>query len=334
MNASFSSSDSAADEQAALWAARLDGSELSAADRAKLNAWLAEHPSHRGLLSGYCQFSADLEQPLLALVETGAVQMPSASPRPRRGPRWKVLGGTAIVAMAAAVALAVWVAQPRMQFNSIATSTAQRQSITLSDGTRVDLNAHTHLEVAISRAERRVRLASGEAFFAVHKDPARPFIIETTAGSVRVTGTTFNVRTEGASSLEVMVVEGSVQVRPGDNGTLASPPVLLGAGDKLSSGPTGVSVKALSAAALDDALAWRKGQIVFDGVPLREALARFAQYHGRAMTATDAAANLPLGGRYSLDDPKGFFTALEELFPVRVVSDPNGSVNVSLREEH
>src|SRR5690606_22171746 len=161
----------------------------------------------------------------------------------------------------------------------IATAVAQRQSITLSDGTKVDLNAHTRLEVAISASERRVRLAAGEAFFEVQKDPARPFIIETPTGSVRVTGTTFNVRSDAASSLEVTVVEGSVQVRTGGESSSSSPPVSLGAGDRLSSGRTGVSVKALSDAAIADTLAWRQGQIVFDGVPLRQALARFSHYH-------------------------------------------------------
>ena len=54
----------AAEEQASLWAARLDGSVLSATDRLALDAWLAEDPAHRSLLSHYCQFSADLEQQL------------------------------------------------------------------------------------------------------------------------------------------------------------------------------------------------------------------------------------------------------------------------------
>jgi len=334
MNASFPSPDPTADETAALWAARLDGSDLSVADRSALNAWIAAHPSHRRLLSDYCQFSADLEQPLISLVAEGAVQLPPSPTRVERPSRWKLFTGTALVAMAAAVTLAIWVAQPRTEYNAIATPLAQRQSITLSDGTRVDLNAHTNLQVSIGRAERRVRLTSGEAFFAVSKDPARPFIIETTAGSVRVTGTTFNVRTENATALEVTVVEGSVQVRPGDTGKLMGPPVLLGPGDRLSAGPQGVSVKQISAAALDDVLAWRKGEIVFKGIPLRDALSRFAFYHGRSYSVSDDAANLQLGGRYSLDDPKGFFASLEEILPVHVATDGNGAVHVSLRSEH
>ena len=335
MNPSFSKSNPAAEEAAALWAARLDGSDLSTSDRAELNAWLAADPAHRGLLSSYCQFAADLEKPLTSLVESGAVQMPpAAAPASAfKRSRLKLFTGSAIAAMAAAIMFAVWIAQPQTQFNEIATAVAQRQSITLSDGTKVDLNAHTRLEVAISASERRVRLAAGEAFFEVQRDPARPFIIETPAGSVRVTGTTFNVRSDAASSLEVTVVEGSVQVRTGGESSSSSPPVSLGAGDRLSSGRTGVSVKALSDAAIADTWAWRQGQIVFDGVPLRQALARFSHYHGRAMSVTDDVADLLVGGRYSLDDPSGFFAALENVFPLQVMSEADGSVRIISREE-
>ena len=68
--------DPASEEQAALWAARLDGASLTATDRAALDAWLAEDAAHRALLSRYCQFSADLEQQLPLLVAAGAVELP------------------------------------------------------------------------------------------------------------------------------------------------------------------------------------------------------------------------------------------------------------------
>lgn len=328
MNPSFSPPNPAADEAASLWAARLDGSDLSAQERAELTGWLNAHPSHRALLSSYCQFSADLEAPLTALVESGAVQFPATRPAPKRA-RWKMYTGGLLMAAAAAIALVLWFAHPATQFDGISTPLAHRQSVTLSDGTRVDLNSQTQLQVAITNSERRVRLLGGEAFFAVHKDPARPFVIETPGGSVRVTGTTFDVRSETAAHLEVTVVEGSVQVRPGDDGALNGPPVLLGAGDQLSSGPAGVSVKALPTAALEDALAWRKGQIVFDGVPLKDALARFARYHGHKLQVAGDCANLTVGGRFSLDDPQGFFSGLEESLHVHITTEPSGVVRVT-----
>ena len=330
MNSFSKCLDPAADEQASLWAARLDGSVLSADDQKTLGAWLAETPAHRELLSHYCQFSADLEQQLPALVEAGAVELPADS-TPARSGTWLKWGVG--VGLAAAV-LVVWLALPRTQFENLASPMAVRQALTLADGTRVELNAQTSLQIQIDRNGRHVRLASGEAFFAVHKEPARPFIVETPAGSVRVTGTQFDVRAEAAAPIEVTVVEGSVQVRPADPAGRPGTLVLLGAGNQLSAGPGGVDVRTLSAAALDDALAWRQGQIVFTDVPLRTALARFARYHGRGITATAAAAEGRVGGRYSLDDLDGFLAALEEVLPVHVTRNLDGTVQVSLRNEH
>jgi len=324
--------DPASDEQAALWAARLDGSTLTATDRAALDAWLAEDSTHRTLLSRYCQFSADLEQQLPALVAAGAVAMP-AEAAPRRRGRWLPWGAGAALAAAAAVALVFGLGREQTQMENVATPTAMRQTLALADGSRVELNAQTSLRVAIDGRERRVRLASGEAFFAVRKDASRPFTVETPAGSVQVTGTQFNVRADSPAALEVTVVEGSVQARPEDAAGRAGAPVALAAGEQLSAGPGGVEVHALTPAALDDALAWREGQIVFNGVPLRLALARFARYHGRGISATADAAECRVSGRYSLNDIDGFFAALEEALPVRVTHSLNGTVQVSLRTE-
>ena len=332
MKASHPSSDSAADEQAALWAARLEGSSLSAADRSTLDAWLAANPAHRALLSEYCQFSADLEEQLPVLVAAGVVAVPNEKRVPRRSTRLIWLTSAALAA-AAGVAVLVWPsAHPVTKFQNLATPAAQRQSVTLPDGTHVELNAQTSLAMESNGAERRVRLADGEAFFEVSKDPSRPFIVETPTGSVRVTGTQFNVHTEPGLPFEVTVVEGSVQVRPGElSGAETSAPITLGPGDRLSADASGVAVQALTRSVLEDTLAWRQGQVVFNRTPLRTALACFARYHGRGITTTPEAGNLPIGGRFSLDDLEGFFAAVEEILPVSVTSDLSGTVRVGLR---
>ena len=186
------------------------------------------------------------------------------------------------------------------------------------------------------RSERRVRLDDGEAFFVVSKDKGRPFIVETPAGSVRVTGTIFDVRTEAASELDVTVVEGSVQVRPGEAGTSHSQgAVMLAAGDRLSFGDGGLSVQALSAGTLDDALAWRRGWIVFNGVPLAEALPRVAHFYGRTITVSGGAGARRISGRFNLDDLDQFFKDVEQAMPeVYVTRGPEGDPRVSLRAEH
>jgi transmembrane sensor len=323
--------DPAAEEAAALWATRLDEANLSAADQITLDTWLAADPAHRTLLSEYCALSADLERrlPLVPGIKDQLSAIPSA--RPSSPWRWPVWGG--LIVTAAACALILVAVRPRTRIETFATLAAHRQELALADGSRVELNAQTSLEFTSDGHERRARMASGEAFFVVQKDVTRPFILTTPTGSVQVTGTQFNVRAETGGAFEVTVVEGSVKVRPRVESAESAAAVLLGAGQQLTSGSAGVEVRALPAASVEEAIAWRHGQIVFDGVPLQEALARFARYHGRSLAATPAAAGLRVGGRFSLDDPDGFFVALEEVLPVRVNRGPRGSVQVSLRTE-
>ena len=318
--------DPAAEEQASLWAARLEGGTLSAPDRDALDAWLNADASHRPLLSRYCQFSADLEEQLLALVATGGVQLPP-EPTPVR-PRATIIKWVSFTALAAAamVLFAVWIGGPHIE--NISTAAAQRQTLTLGDGTRVELNARTTLAVELGRSERHVKLSTGEAFFSVSKDPSRPFIVETPAGSVRVTGTHFNVRAESAAELEVTVVEGSVQVRP------ESPPapVPLVANDRLTARAGIVSKTVLSADELDAALAWRQGQIVLDRVPLRDLFERFAHYHGVTIipSSTVLAQDNSASGRISIDDLESFLNELKASHNLRITHEPSGTIRVNL----
>jgi transmembrane sensor len=329
--------DSAAEEQASLWAARIEGSHLTAEARAELDAWLAERPSHRTLLSQYCQFSADLEKTLPVLVRAGALDMPAvAAPEPvRRRSGWPMLNWFAGGALAAAATAAIiWVAWPAAKLDSIAVPAGQRGAVTLADGSRVELNARTSIQVEIGAKERRVRLADGEAFFTVAKDPSRPFIVQTPAGSVRVTGTVFNVRSESAGQLEVIVSEGSVQVRPGQEGAA---PYALTPRDRLSfTAATGVTTDRLSPSELEDALAWREGRIVFAGTPVRAALERFARYHGVgiAVSTTVDATGHTFGAIYPIDDLDGFLSSIELTFPdLQVTHENNGTVRVSVRRQ-
>ncbi|HEX2862087.1 MAG TPA: FecR domain-containing protein [Lacunisphaera sp.] len=320
----------ATEEQASVWAARLDGSVLSASDRIELDRWLAADPSHRALLSTYCQFSADLERqlPLIAGIRDEVTEIPTAAQtaRPFSWLRRPLLAG-AMLAAAAAVAVILWQGRPQNHFQNLTSPVAQRHEVTLADGTRVELNAGTALTVELTPDTRRVRLAGGEAFFQVSKNPERPFLVETPSGTVRVTGTRFSVRADSVTSLEVIVEEGSVQVRPGDK-----PAQSLQAGDRLVRELDRVTVSPLSATQLSDALAWRQGQVVFDGTPLREALARFARYHGRSLTASDTIATQGVGGRYSLDDLEGFLDGIEDSMDLRFTHGVDGAVHLEPRQ--
>ncbi len=319
------------EDAAALWATKLEAGPLSAADLHSFEAWLAGDSGRRALVAEYCEFAADVGRLVPALATEGRLPAEPQSPggaRKRSRLTAFALGG--LVATAAAV-LAVFIAvRPAVSDPSapqqFATTAAQRHSLILADGSHIDLSARTRVSIALTADARRVQLATGTAYFEVAQNQQRPFSVETPAGTVLVTGTKFAVRSEPGAALEVVVAEGQVQVSP-----TGTEPVALAAGQRLTAAGPALRVEALAPALLADSLAWREGMIVFADAPLVEALARFAQYHNTPIAVAPEAANLHLGGRYSLDDLAGFLAALEEILPVQVTQQAGQPTQVELR---
>ncbi|PKQ60488.1 hypothetical protein BZG02_19235 [Labilibaculum filiforme] len=85
------------------------------------------------------------------------------------------------------------------------------KTITLADGSTVTLNGKSELvyEKSFAGKERRVKL-TGEAFFSIAKNPAKPFIISVENAEVKVLGTSFNVNANN-KHVEVLVETGKVQ---------------------------------------------------------------------------------------------------------------------------
>jgi transmembrane sensor len=315
------------EDEASLWAARLEGAGMTDADRAALATWLDADPEHRWVLSRYRQLSAQLDEQFATASDSLEI---AAAARRRR--RWRLAG--TMTALAAAIAIAFMVVSGRPQ--EIATQRAERHTAALDDGSSVELNAQTTLVVDFNRRERRVRLSRGEALFTVAKDTTRPFLVETPTGTVRVTGTVFNVRAArgtfgkpGAGDrVEVTVLEGNVRVRAANIATEEA----LTPGRQAVLDAAKAEVRDLPEGAAQDAVAWRQGQVVFHDTPLADALERFAAYHAQAIMADPRIADARLGGRYALDDLNGFLDAVERVLGGGIVRDPaTGAIRVAPR---
>jgi transmembrane sensor len=313
------------EHQASLWAARLENDALGAAERQQLDLWLRADPEHRHVLSRYRELSAALTAQVPVLMERSEVEAVVA-----RAAKVNRLRRALAPALAAAAAVALAGAFWWMQPERVETTSGERRTLALADGSRVELNARTGLEVDFSRGARRVKLLRGEALFQVAHDSARPFLVETGQGVVRVTGTVFNVRETAVSTLEVTLLEGSVQLTAAH---LPERPAALTPNDQAVVNPEAIAVQALSAEEARNAIAWRSGQAAFVDAPLREALARFAPYHPGTIAVDGSAAALRVGGRYSLDDLDGFLAALEQALPVNVLRGEGGAVRVVARPE-
>ncbi len=280
--------------------------------------------------------------------------------RKKRQRRRLLSGGAALVAFAAAL---LWAVPYARHTATVETVAARRQTLALADGSQAELNARTSLWTDFRYGRRIVRLDRGEAFFAVAKDPAHPFLVETPAGTIRVTGTQFNVRVTETGAAEVTLLEGSVSVltetqkpetgnlKPETGSTDTQNSVLRsqvsGPDSGLRSQVSGFStvalvpgqqfntaqaeVRTLSPADLDNALAWRTGRLALDGLTLAEAAARLAAYHGIQIEVAPEVAGLRPGGTYTVENLDNFLRAFENALTVKVLPRGDGSYLIIAR---
>ena len=100
------------------------------------------------------------------------------------------------------------------EYNKLTTPIGGEYSLVLSDGTKVFLNADSELKYPVEFSDgKRIVDLKGEAYFEVHKDSLRPFIVRMNGAEVTVLGTSFNVNTYGDDGqIYTTLVNGSVRV--------------------------------------------------------------------------------------------------------------------------
>ena len=182
-------------------------------------------------------------------------------------------------------------------------------SVQLSDGSMVELNSGSTIKYARSFGdERRVSL-QGEAFFDVEKE-ARPFIVETFNGSVRVLGTTFNVKAWDDESKTVVALQsGSVQVAglvSEDN------PKLLNPGQTARIQNEEILLSPTEEGLVPASLAWRSGDFSYSEEELRAVLHDIERRFDTQIVVSSEA----MGSRktkYSRKNPGSASVVLEEL---------------------
>ncbi|MGO4288496.1 FecR family protein [Chitinophaga sp. RAB17] len=132
------------------------------------------------------------------------------------GINWKPLLRIAAVLIVLLGAAGFWYLSKTIGQPMIVSSGQQIKSETLPDGSQVTLNKQSTIEYAASfKKERSVKL-EGEAFFNVAQDPGKPFILKVNDVTVRVLGTSFNVKSVNGKT-EVIVETGAVEVSKNSN---------------------------------------------------------------------------------------------------------------------
>lgn len=146
-------------------------------------------------------------------------------------------------------------------FHTIQTPRGGRYQVNLSDGTRVWLNAASGIRfpVSFSGDIREVEL-TGQAYFEVAHETARPFIVKIGDARVEVFGTHFDVMGYGDDpEIRTTLLEGSVGYRSGSALTMLRP------GDQSKAQRSGQNVRLRKDLDVHEVIGWREGRLHFEG---------------------------------------------------------------------
>jgi len=246
-----------------------------------------------------------------------------------------------LASLSVALGALIWAQYFRVP--TYATAIGEQRSIALADGSVVELNSRSKIQIRYSKAERDVDLLEGQALFRVAKDHARSFVVAADGTRVRAVGTQFDVY-EKPSGTVVTVVEGRVAIlREGvarskvsdglASGSAASnlpsqsdvdisntaipDAVYLSAGEQLTVTPKTEAKTAHANVA--SATAWTQRQLVFESASLSDVAEEFNRYNERQLVIQDPKLyDFHISGVFSSTDPTSLIRFLRQRPGIKV----------------
>ncbi|WP_316817628.1 FecR family protein [Pedobacter nyackensis] len=192
------------------------------------------------------------------------------------------------------------------------TAIGQTYMFTLSDGTKVWLNAASKLQIPIdfSTADTRVVHLEGEAYFEVAKSSRLkkvtkgkskteriPFIVSSRGQKVEVLGTHFNVNAYAdEAAIKTTLLEGAVQVIPVGYTEDSKFTVLKPNQQSILTKAHQIMVNEVNA---ESAVAWKNGFFDFNDTPIKEAMAQIARWYDVEVSYTGDLSEIYFKGRLS-----------------------------------
>jgi transmembrane sensor len=325
-------------EEASVWFVTFRSQDPTATAAREFHDWLKRSPEHIRAYLEIAAIYADIPAPehgcspaeLIARAkftpELNVIALnfdPVAGNRPTVGdarPRF-----AARVALAASILICAFVgAWLYIERNTYATSIGEQRSITMEDGSIVELNARSKVRIAFNERQRDVELLEGQALFRVAKDHQRPFVVHAGMTSVRAVGTQFDVNRKSSGTV-VTVLEGRVAVLSAEP-TVSEPQILLASGEQMRVTPT--EVRKVESPDLEAATAWTQHLLVFDGTALGEVIEEFGRHSTRRIVVdSPQLAALKISGQYTSTNPDSLLRFLS-LQPGVSVSEVNGEIHI------
>ncbi|PRH85693.1 Fe2+-dicitrate sensor, membrane component [Labrys okinawensis] len=322
--ASPQSSRADVEQEARDWFVRRLGG-LSRAEQAAFEHWLGSDPAHADALRRTEEVWNAAEQPArrLATRENEALApYLYAVDRGRRQHRTFRRLSTAALALTIGLGGVLWLQNPHLLQKLMAdhsTGRGERRTVTLSDGSKVLLDADSAFDETFDKNERQVKLLRGTASFDVAPGKA-PFVVRVPDGAIRDIGTQFDVNL-GEDGTVVTLESGKVAVKAEHIGEA----LLDEPGQRLRFDRQGLGE--IEQVDLKDALAWRQGRYVFYRARLSDVIEEIARYRRGRIIVTDAGLGDQLvTGSFSLADTDAALQSLQASVGFRMTALPGGLV--------
>lgn len=317
MAASLSKSERKLIEQARRWVVRLTSGDMTEHELQRFRKWVSE-PEHDRVFRREMTAWRRLGQLQGAL--EGPIDMSSfmAFKRRSRVRKWQVSS----VAVAAAIALMAAGPNMLLRMRADHISYDSVDHVELPDGSRAILDAGAAIAVRYGEEERRVELLHGRAWFDVRHKERVPFRVSANGGTIEDIGTAFEVALVG-DRVETAVSEGRVRV--------TSPfgaPVELAAGQRAGY-LGGAPVEREADVSGDKVAPWRKGNLVLEGISVRQAVAEVARYRsGPTWVWGQIRETQPITVVLRSSEPEVALNALAESADLALIRLPGGVVIV------
>lgn len=321
--------------EAAEWFTRLQDGRISLEDTLEWQRLMTSNPQFAAAYAGIEEVwnaFGDVHNPVLAAPEhakrdayDGSVPVSEWLSRRRASPlNWRT--SALLAASVAGIAVAAyWIFAGGPPADAILqTPAGQNKAFVLADGTRVNLGAGTRIEVRLKAKSREIELSRGEAFFAVAKDPNRPFTVHAGQTTATAVGTEFSVN-RGVDQVLVAVIEGRVLVgstitTPRNDKVSAAETKHLAAGEEIL-----ISTAAGARPHLGDVamtIGWQVGRLAFQSEPLSRVLKDVNLYAPKPILLDNSSlGDLMITGTVVRTDINGWLASLEYSLPVRIIED-------------
>jgi len=291
-------------EAAASWYVQFQSQPPTPAEHSAWQQWLNGDPSHQAAWNQMEQLQRDLG----AVPKDFTRRALSASQQRRQVLKLMLTLGAA--------GYLGWNVQQHTSLGNLwadyRTKVGERRRIGLADGTQIDLNTHTAIDVLFDGQQRWVRLREGEVLIHTGKSGRQtPFYVETREGRVQALGTRFTVRQlQGAT--RVGVLEDRVSVQPVDQPGHSR---VLGPGESVDFGTQDVGPSHIYRG---NQAAWVDGQLIVLDARLGDVIDELARYRPGVMQCDAASARLRVSGTFRLDSTDAVLANLQVTLPIQV----------------